>query len=272
MGKWAKRLFSKPSFGSVGIVLAGTNTPAFEKEVLGFFDEVISSKDSVYHAHLVRKGKVCYPLVLNVYGASAMVDVLTEMHDGGCRNVIFIGYAYGGFRNLPIGSIVLADISYHFEGIYASVDPSRKIASPDLILQKKIEKLFLQHKISYTHGVNISVPAVTLQPAHANKEYLRIKPTTIEMELSSCYSRSRDIGMRVAGILIISDNRNKSIADVGSEKIRYQAKMHVLKIIIKNLSSFHLTPLEVKKKFMVDKHLASIIADPYDMTNVYKKK
>ena len=81
MGSWAKSQFGREHIGEVGIVVAGTSRPDVEKEMLALFDEVLSSKDSVYHCHLVRKGKKTYPLVLNVYGAPAMVDVLAEMHD-----------------------------------------------------------------------------------------------------------------------------------------------------------------------------------------------
>src|SRR3989344_8819017 len=95
MGSWAKSAFGRGQFNDVGIIVAGTNSLEFEKAILDMFDEVVSSKDRVYHAHLVRKGKGYYPIVTNVYGSPALVDVLTEMHDGGCRTVIFVGYAYG---------------------------------------------------------------------------------------------------------------------------------------------------------------------------------
>src|SRR3989344_2351345 len=118
MGKWAKRLFGQESFGDIGIVIAGTITKEFEKEILDLFDEIISSKDSVYHAHLVKKNGIAYPVVFNIYGAPAMVDVITEMQDGGCRTILFFGSAYGGFQNLEVGSIVIPEKSYHFDGIY----------------------------------------------------------------------------------------------------------------------------------------------------------
>ena len=47
MGKWAKGLFGREKFNSIGIVVAGTNKQELEKKVLGMFDEVVSSKDSV---------------------------------------------------------------------------------------------------------------------------------------------------------------------------------------------------------------------------------
>lgn len=139
MGNWAKGTFGKENFGEIGIIIAGTNKLEVEKKILGFFDEVISSKDNVYHAHLVRKNNNEYPVVFNVYGAPAVLDVLTEMQDGGCRTVIFFGYAYGGFTNLEVGSIVIPKKAYHFDGIYHHIKPDRKFSAPDKELKEKLE-------------------------------------------------------------------------------------------------------------------------------------
>ncbi|MFH0936151.1 MAG: hypothetical protein V1815_00540 [Candidatus Woesearchaeota archaeon] len=67
MGKWAKSIFGKERFGDIGIVLAGTSTPEFEKTILRLFDKVVSSKDNVYHTHLVKKDGIEYPIVFNIY-------------------------------------------------------------------------------------------------------------------------------------------------------------------------------------------------------------
>ncbi len=271
MGKWAKSLFGKEKFEDIGIVVAGTNTPEVEKSILGFFDKVLTSKDSVYHAHLARKNGKDYPIVFNVYGAPAMVDVLTEMHDGGCRTIIFVGYAYGGFENLDVGTIVTAGKAYHFEGIYHHIEPGRRFNIPDKKLKKKIEGLFNRKNIKFASGPNISVPAVSFQLPHANKEYQRILPLTLEMELASCYSRAKDIGMRAAGILIVSDNRKVSIDNEKKRKLRHESKKLVLKTIIENIAYFKLPHLKQKKEFNIDEHLASIIESSTDENNVYRK-
>ncbi len=212
MGEWAKAEFGKFEFSSIGIVVAGTNRIEFEKKILSLFDKVVSSKDSVYHTHLAKKNGNLYPIVFNIYGASAMMDVLSEMHDGGCRTVIFVGYAYGGFDDhLDVGTIVMPSKAYHFDGSYNVIYPKKKFDIPDKELVGKLRKIFKEKGIKYVQGNNISVPSVAFQLPHANKDYKKIKPVSLEMELASCLSRSKDIGIRAAGILIISDNRKKSI-------------------------------------------------------------
>jgi len=272
MGSWAKKLFGRATFNQVGIVLAGTNPPEFEKEILALFDSVESSKDAVYHAHLVKKNGQFYPLVTNVYGAPAMVDVMSEMHDGGCRTLLFIGYAYGGFKNLEVGTIVIPEKSYHYEGIYHPIDPDRKIGTPDPILKDKITSLLNKKKISFTTGTNISVPAVTFQLPHAHSEYQKIKPITLEMELAACFSRAKDLGIRTVGILIVSDNRSSSIADTKKRVLRRKAKRNMLQIIIGNLNRLQLPILPLKKKFKIDEYLASIIESKSRGVNIYRKK
>lgn len=271
MGKWAKNLFGKSRFSNIGIVVAGTTNPKFEKKVLSLFDEVISSKDSVYHAHLVKKNGKNYPIVFNIYGAPAMMDVLTEMHDGGCKIVIFVGLAYGGFeKNLDVGTIVIPDKSYHFEGIFHPLHPDRRFNVPNAELMEKLENIFGREKVPHVKGTNISVPAVTFQLPHANKEYKAIKPLSLEMELASCYSRAKDLGIRAAGILIISDNRSSSIID--KKTGLYEIKLKVLETIINNIKNLSLPKLKVEKEFNIDEHLAFVIENPQDMTNIYRNK
>ncbi|MEK6934731.1 MAG: hypothetical protein AABW46_02525 [Nanoarchaeota archaeon] len=268
MGHWAKSLFGQESFESTGIVIAGTNPQEFEKSILSLFDKVISSKDSVYHGHLVEKAGKQYPIVFNVYGAPAMLDVLTEMYDGGCRNVLFIGYAYGGFKqNLEVGSVVVPSRSFHFDGSY----PQGKAVTPDKKLTSAVKKLFTQEGVDFHIGPNISVLAVTYQLPHANTRYRNIKPVTVEMELASCLSRSREIGVRATGILIISDNRSSSIGDEVKRELRHQAKTKILTSLIENIELFNFPAPKLKKEFNIDEYLASIIEDPEDVTNVYKK-
>jgi len=271
MGKWAKSLFGYDRFGEVGIVVAGTCSPDFQEKVVKFSEGKISEKDAVYHACLIRKNKESWPIIFNVYGAPAMVDVLTEMHDGGCRNVIFVGSAYGGFKNLKVGEIVIPHKSYHFEGIYDALKLSREQSFADEDLKNTIEKLFKKNYIDFVHGVNISVPAVTFQLRHENEEYKKIGPSTIEMELSSCLSRAKDLGIRAVGILIISDNKSSSRGDEEKKKARTESKLRVLRTIIDNISLFKLPKLKVEKEFSVDEHLASIIESPEDKINVYKE-
>lgn len=272
MGKWCKNLFGQETCGTVGIVIAGTGRPEFEKEVLTLFDEVLSSKDSVYHAHLVKENGIILPIVFNIYGAPAIVDVLTEMHDGGCRTVLFLGVAYGGFKNLEVGSIVVPKQSYHFDGIYHAIKLDREVALPDKELKNKLEEIFSKNKIAYVEGTNISVPAVTLQLPHNNQMYKKIQPATAEMELASFFSRAKDIGMRAAATLVISDNRRSSLGDSAKRELRHTAKLKIVKTYLEHLKEFSLKPLKTEKKFSIDNHLASIIEDPNDKMNVYRKK
>lgn len=270
MGKWAKRVFGQEQIGNIGIALAGTANPDFEKKLIGMFDQVLFQQDSVYHTYLLKKGKMTYPVVSNIYGAPAMVDVLTEMHDGGCKTVIFVGYAYGGFRNLEVGSVVVPSRSYHFDGLYHAVKLDRTVARPDKLLKQTIEKMFQERGMIYHQGTNISVPAVTFQLPHHNKEYLRIQPVSVEMELAACLSRGKDIGVRTAGVLIISDNRSSSIGGEEKRQLRYETKLRVLEAVIANLGKINVPPLKTKKEFSIDEHLASIIEDPKNHVNVYR--
>ncbi|MFH1209610.1 MAG: hypothetical protein V1663_02375 [archaeon] len=90
------------------------------------------------------------------------------------------------------------------------------------------------------------------------------------MELASCYSRCKDIGIRSIGILIVSDNRSSSI--LNKKELLYKTKFKILKIIIDNIESLNMSNLKVEREFNIDKHLASVIEDPENSKNVYKEK
>ena len=90
------------------------------------------------------------------------------------------------------------------------------------------------------------------------------------MELAAFYSRARELGIRGAAALVISDNRTVSIGDGEKRVMCYEGKKKVLKAIIDNLLSFALPPLKAEKEFTLDEHFASIIHDPHDEKNVYR--
>ena len=269
MGKWAKNLFGKERLGEVGLVVAGSISPEREKELLKLFDKVVFTKESAFHAHMVKKEGAEYPFVTNVYGAPAMLDVLTQMHDGGCNNVVFIGWAYGVAKQSKAGDIVIPDKAFHFDGVYHPLQPDKKFDVPDKELKQVLEGILKKQQFAYSTGNHVSVPSVSFQLPHANKEYQKIRPLTIEMELAACLSRSKEIGMRAIGILVISDTRSTSI--ISYPKKIYEERNKIVKTIVNNFNKFRFPPLPVKKRFSIDEHMASIIHDPDDKTNVYKK-
>jgi len=269
MGKWAEGMFGKKEFGSVGLVVGGATKPKEEKTILGMFDKVIQSGDRAYHPHLVSLNGKEYAVMTNVYGGPAMMDSLADMYDGGCYNLLFVGYAYG-FKGVKPGDIVIPDRAYHYDGLYHQIIADQEFGEPDTELRALFEKTLKKSGITFLTGRNISVPSVHWQPKHATKNYKKIKPTSLEMELAACLSRARDIGVRAVGALIISDTKSESIIDKNRHRKTSGAKLKVIKSIVESWESFDLPRLAVKKPHSVDEHLASIIHDPDDDTNVYR--
>lgn len=263
MGKWAKSLFGAETFSDTGIIVAGHNPEALENRTLGIFDEAVSNRDSMFHAHLVRKSGKFYPVVFNVYGAPTVIDVLAHMHDGGCRTVLFVGYAFG-FGDSKVGDVIVPSVSYHFDGAYANIDPKKQISSSNTSLKYTLWTFLNSHSVDYSVGVNISVPAVTLQLPHENEHYAKIQPSTLEMELASFFSRSKEIGIRAAGILIVSDTRYSTIIE---REARKKKKIEILELLFRNIDAFALPHLN--GNFSVDSCLADIVGG---QDNVYKRQ
>jgi len=269
MGSWAKGIFGRGYVGRTGIIIAGTISPGYEKSILKLFDEVLDRKDQVYHACVVRKGKNVHPVVFNVLGAPAAVDCISVLHDGGCRNLIFVGFSYG-FRN-KVGDVVVPNKSFHFDGVYHALKMDKDSSSPDKELNDKLKQVFMKEKVKFFEGSNISVPAVTLQPKHRNKDYERIKPITLEMEFAAFLSWTKEVGIRGAGVMIVSDTKNDSIGDEGRRKTRRKKREEIITSIVKNISDFDLKPLKNSEKFSLDQCLAEIVEIDDKTPSIYRR-
>jgi purine-nucleoside phosphorylase len=270
MGSWAKNIFGKERVGRTGIVVAGGNPIGLQNSIVRLFDEVIYTRRRILNTYLLKKRKKIYTLSFNVLGAPAAIDLVTVLHEGGCRNIIFVGYAYGGFQNLEVGSVVVPDRSYHFDGVYRSSRIDRRFSLPDKQLFEKTKAALKKNKILFFQGANISVPAVTMQPKHNNADYKRIRPVCLEMELSACLARAKEIGVRAVGVLVISDNKASSLIDSEKKKQRTSVKKKILKLLVANLEKFNLSQLPGSDKFHLDEHMASIIEDEDSSENVYR--
>ena len=257
MGAWAKYHFGQADFDEIGIVVAGAIIKNHRRDILGLFHQVVwGREDMVFHGHLAEKDGVGYPILFDVFGASAMLDALALMHDGGCRTIIFVGSAYG-FLNLGVGSVVIPNCSYHFEEVYNRISSERRAGSPDDKLKKRVRDLFDSTEIDHITGTNVSIPAVTFKPPLTNEEFKTIQPTTLEMELSACLSRAKEIGMRAIGILIVGDNHMASMGDVTVPSIA-PIRLKILKTIVDNMAHFRLPPLLTEEEFSIERYFDSV--------------
>ena len=171
--------------------------------------------------------------------------------------------------DLPVGTVVVPDKCYHFDGVYHKISFDREVGVPDPNLLRTLRELFETHGVLFKTGTNISVPAVTLQLPHANEYYRKIKPISLEMELAACLSRASDIGLRAVGVLVISDNKEHIISAEQTREKRREALKSVLDACISNLTELDLKPLPHADEFSVDNCLATIVGDPEDATNAY---
>ena len=255
MGRWSKSCFGQENIGEVGLMVAGTTHKDFEDSVLTLFDEVLSGEDEVFHCFAVMKQGVPYSVIFNVYGGPAVLDALAVMHDGGCRNVLFVGLA-AGYGDLQVGDVVVPDESHHLDGLYSCIDPGRKIGRPDTELKDKIIETLRNKGTEYFPGRNVSVPAVSFQPK-SPQTWGNVVPDTVEMELAACLSRCDDIGIRAAGALIISDNQEHKFGSKDAEvRVRKAAsKRKVIEALIEKIPYFALPPLPGAEDFDLDKLL-----------------
>lgn len=267
MGSFAKNSFGFETLGNVGIIIGGSNKKDFIKHILNQFDDILYFKEEGHSKrYTVKKDGKKIALAFDVYGSPCAIDIVCDMYDGGTSQIIFIGYAYGGFKKEnDVGDIIIPNKSYHFDGMYHHIDEKRVFAENDYKLNEIIKEILNNNSINFKEGANISVQSVKHQLLHNNEKYAKIKPVTCEMETSSVLSKAKDIGVRATSILVISDNKTSSYED---KLKRDPSKRKVTETIINNLDKFTLNNLS--NKYNIKKHLANIIHHPDEEFNIYK--
>ncbi len=80
------------------------------------------------------------------------------------------------------------------------------------------------------------------------------------MELSACYSRAKEIGIRAVGVLVISDNHNSRMGDKTVPSIA-PIRIKILQAIMNNIVCFTVPPLATTEEFNIDKYFDSISED-----------
>lgn len=239
MGEKAKQLSGHENFDNIALVITGSHTKETEEKIITFFERIINKKETNYRTYLCQKAGKTYPVIFNAYGASAIIDLVPALKDGGCDTIILIGYADGTLKNLELGKIVIPEISYHYDGVYTVQKPVRKEAKPSQELKTQLHKILYNEQIIFVAGTNISVPAKNLQPP--NSDYSMLHASTKELELSSLLTAAKENNIHAAGILVIEENNTFTLPEHIKERMVTESKIRVLKTLIKNIHNLQVS-------------------------------
>ncbi len=115
------------------------------------------------------------------------------LSDGGVREIIFIGTAFGIADYLQVGDYVIPNKVQALEGLL-KVIYEVDYSYPDTELRGKVEQLFIAAKEGYYVGKTVSVPCTF---AHPDKSKYDEDVIGLERELSSILHFSKQLGISV---------------------------------------------------------------------------
>ncbi len=186
------------------------------------FDNVIEKRHGVYHTYIVRKAQRDFALLFQVYGPALAVDGLHILHDGGCQEVLFIGYAWCCAKQAVVGDYILPSKTLLLDGFTNILAPRAKWARADTVMQSKIERA-AQHLNKPIHkGVTVSIPSVFRKPKGYGETLKRVRGIAHEQELGSLLYFSKVLKMQSAGALIVSDTFHQTL--YGDQSVRVRAE------------------------------------------------
>ena len=232
MGGWAKSDFGVSELPSTAIMFGGDNSLDIEDRITASFDKVIEKRHGVYHAYIVRKRKKEYALLFQVYGPALAVDGLHVLHDGGCREMVFIGYAWCCVETATVGDYILPSKTLLLDGFTNILAPRAKWAQGDVRMQSNVERATRPLKTPVHKGVTVSIPSVFRKPKGYAATLKRVRGIAHEQELGSLLHFSKVLKIRSAGALIVSDTALRRLYEEDTQRARSEALVRLTTEIV----------------------------------------
>ncbi|MEN6462254.1 MAG: hypothetical protein ABFC94_12905 [Syntrophomonas sp.] len=207
MGEWSKWEFGFEELPNSCFIFGGTSSPETIQSVISSFDTIIFHKHDNYEAYIVEKYSQKILILFQVYGAAMVADLIFLLKDGGVKEIVFIGAAYGMEKQIAVGDFILPSRIQCLDGVASTLD-NNEFSYPDAGLRTWVGKLFIENEISIWQGDTVSVPTTFYHPS--SDKYDR-EVIALEMELASLCHYAFKTGIKACGVLVVSDTENHSL-------------------------------------------------------------
>jgi len=148
-----------------------------------------------------------YTLLGPVVCAAYAVMLLEPIRVWGIEEVVFFGWCGSLSAQLRIGDVLVADAAIVDEGTSPAYGSKiRGTASPSASLAREVTAQLTQAGISFHQGLVWSTDAI-YRETRRKVDYFRHRGAiAVEMELSAIFAASAALGIRAAGLLVVSDS------------------------------------------------------------------
>ncbi len=144
-------------------------------------------------------------LVGPAMGAPAAVFLLERINALGGRNIVTLGTCGSLQKDLPIGDIVIPEDALSEEGTSCHYGLSGSISRPDSDLPGTLESTLLQKGYPFRKGRIWTIDAPFRETIEKGRRYRDTGILGVTMETSAMMTVSAFRGVRLAGLLVVSD-------------------------------------------------------------------
>lgn len=156
----------------------------------------------VYRGYL-GKGRVT--LALSPFGAPNAVALAEELASFGMQNVIFLGYCGSLQQRVRVGDIVIPTEAAREEGTSFHYLPTDIPSQPHQEVQAIIVDVLQQNRVPYHEGKVWTTDAIYRETKGKVGRYQEEGILGVEMELSALFAFGIAQGIKVGGLLVVSD-------------------------------------------------------------------
>lgn len=232
MGSWTEKYFGRDILPKYAIIIPGTTGNEQKHNYLSLFDKVISYESNLFEWYILEKAGIQYLLMLQVYGAPMVIDLIHILKEGQIKKIIFIGAAYGFGSEVNIGDIILPNQVQALEGILTTYE---KIlySHPNGDLLQLLAHVFDKENLKYKKGKTVSTPSVFTK---VDRSLFDSDVLALEMEASAFLYFSTKESIEGASILVISDTEYHKLTDIQTN--RYLSMLKIMNIILNDNTVF----------------------------------
>jgi len=215
------------------IVLGGMCPKYLKSKVLKLFTSNKKVENDLFDAYLCNYNGKSYFLIIRLYGATKVLELVRLLESGETKNIIFIGWA-GATSEINSCSVIIPKKVRCLDGVSNIADKNLKYSFPSSNLFEEVSKKLKSFEVKFLDSV--STPHILHSIKWIEKEQIKYK--CVDMELGPLLFFSDKANINAVGVYITSNEGNKeniSIKDLTTEsknKIRYNKLVEVLKKLI----------------------------------------
>ena len=146
-----------------------------------------------------------FSLIGPVVGASYATILLETLIAWGAQEILFLGYCGAISSDVAIGDIIIPTASIIDEGVskHYGADGSMSYASE--IMVDNVREALVASNLSFKEGIIWTTDALFRETREKVEFYQKENVLGVEMEISAMLSVGKFRGVRVGGLLIVSD-------------------------------------------------------------------